>query len=208
MARQTIKYWQDRPARDHGDWLEGEGEGDWLKGYKKSQSHPHRRLIIGAILSCGEVDSVVEAGCNCGPNLAFIRDELKIPENSLAGIDASEKAIAFGKRELPEADLRVGDMKKLPWRDGVFSIALADASLMYCDDEESRVVLKELIRVSRKAIIIVDRIKGNDFIWGRDYGELLGELGYEVEAWKLGEADWPTSRGWQQDGFLWLARKK
>lgn len=203
MTRQGIDYWKTRPKRDRGDWLEG--EGDWVDGYWKSRSHPHRCLILQALATVDGLMSVLECGANCGVNLALIRDELLIPENSLAGIDASEMAIAFGRKKLPETDLRVGDMKKLPWGDGTFDVVLCDAVLMYSPDNEIEAQMREIDRVTKKAIIIVDRSQSNEHIWGRDYGELLCGLGYEVEAWKLEEKDWPTSRGWQSSGYLWLA---
>jgi len=41
---------------------------------------------------------------------------------SVTGIDAAEALLTVARRRLPEADLRYGDLEKLPYPDGSFDV--------------------------------------------------------------------------------------
>lgn len=208
---QDINYWANRPTIDHGDWLDG--KGDWIKAYWQSKSHPHRQLIINHLKLIKPIESVLEIGMNCGPNLSLIKDYFNLPENKLFGIDANKDAIDFGREQLPKADLRIGDFSKLPWLDRVADVVLADASLMYVAPGDIRAVIQELDRVSKRVIFIVDRYHrtkngvNNGYVWRRNYKLLLNDFGYNVLQTKISVEDWPVSIGWQKYGYIWLGKK-
>jgi len=54
------RYWENRKA-------------DWIETYWKTITHPHRDTLL-EVLNQVEFDSVLEIGCNCGPNLARIKE--------------------------------------------------------------------------------------------------------------------------------------
>ena len=105
-------------------------------------------------------------------------------------------------------------MIKLPWEDKSFDIGLADASLMYISSDDIDVVMIELVRVTKKALLIIDRFdeseKGviKNHIWTRNYPLILEKLGYKVEQIKLDEETWPGSINWQKFGYLFIATRK
>lgn len=213
MPPQGFQFWETRPKKDKGDWLDE--DGDWIDAYWRSREHPHRKLIIQSLREIGNVSSVLDAGCNCGPMLAVIKDELGIPEENMAGIDANKDAIDYGKERLPKADLRWGNFYKLPWGDKSFDAIVADACAMYIHSDDIRAVLADWDRVATRGIVIIDRyadsptgeLTSGGHIWARDYERLLADLGFEVTKMKLRPEDWPTSRGWMNDGWIWTASR-
>ena len=64
----------------------------------------------------------------------------------VSGLDASDGMIAFARRRLPEADLRVGDLVSLPFEDDSFDAVLACNSVQFTGDPVA--ALAEIRRVS------------------------------------------------------------
>jgi SAM-dependent methyltransferase len=63
-------------------------------------------------------DQVLDIGCGVGAFLRLAAGHGAEPH----GIDASEALVAFARTRLPGADLRVGEMEDLPWRDDSFDV--------------------------------------------------------------------------------------
>ena len=91
------KYWQYRPLTDkRRDWRNG--GSNWIDEYKESKSHPHRQLVVNAITQIPEVKSILEVGCGCGPNIAYLREHLHyLKDYNLAGIDINENSIKVAR---------------------------------------------------------------------------------------------------------------
>jgi len=185
-------------------------EGDWKQGdYKDSVDHPHREEIIKILKSIPDIfgKSILEIGCNSGPNLIKIKNNF--PMGQLAGIDISERAIKEGQRLLPEADLRVGTADKLPWSDKSFDIVLADAVLMYVGPDKIINTIGEMIRVAKDIIIIVDFHNFGDDIfgkingghWSRNYIKLFEKFGLKAKTIKITKEMWP-SYTWEKYGYF------
>jgi ubiquinone/menaquinone biosynthesis C-methylase UbiE len=184
-------------------------EGDWKQGdYKDSVDHPHREEIIKILKSIPDIfgKSILEIGCNSGPNLIKIKNNF--PMGQLAGIDISERAIKEGQRLLPEADLRVGTADKLPWPDKSFDVVLADAILMYIGPDKIQKVISEMIRVAKDMIIIVDFHYGNKIFgevncghWMRNYYKLFNLFDLKPEIKKITPEMWP-SKMWSTFGHF------
>lgn len=207
---QGIEYWKSRPRSDEQkDWTYG--EEDWLDGYWKSREHPHRELILHAINNVMPIGSLLEVGCNVGPNLAEIHDIY--PSIQLTGIDVNTEAIAEAQRLVPFAKTLVADLKQLPFENKSFDAVLSDAVLLYIEPKKIVPVLDELDRVTRKAMILVERYhrskRGREVghVWGRNYPSLLSEIGYSVSEIKLNSTYWPTSLNWQKYGKMYIAVK-
>ena len=70
---EDVRYWANRKSDDERlDWRNG--GGSWIDEYVASASHPHRALILNA-LERFEFNSLLEVGCNAGPNLMRIREK-------------------------------------------------------------------------------------------------------------------------------------
>jgi SAM-dependent methyltransferase len=201
---QGADYWINRPADDeHRDWLYE--TQDWVSGYEQSVDHPHRQLILDAL---PEVGSLAEIGCNVGPNLKAIR--AKYPNVRLWGMDVSPEAVKKAQSFVVSetVDVVEGNFLKLPWDSKSMDAVLADAVLMYANPDEIKIAMDEIDRVVRNLVIIVDRFdkkeSNNGYIWARNYKELLEAKGFVVESTKITEKNWPGSKGWAKDGYIFV----
>lgn len=206
MTIQDEKYWESRPENDpKKDW---KYDGTWLEGYEKSVDHPHRKIVLKHLR---KIDSLLEIGCNCGPNLIALNK--KNPNTKIYGIDINYDAIERAKVLVPRGRFTQGNFIELPYQNGSFDAVLADAVLMYVPPGEILDVLGEMDRVSNGKIVIVDRFAhsrlgiDSGFIWYRNYDQLLEELGMKVFKYKLKKEDWPHSVGWERAGYVWVGSR-
>ena len=191
-------YWKFRSCK-----------GDWGKGteYLDSINHSHRKAILDEVSEFDRGFSLLEVGCNSGPNLLKILE--KHPYTRLAGIDINRKAVERGQRT--GLDLKVGRADKLPYKDREFDIVLVDAVLMYIGPDKIRKVISEIGRMAKKKIIIIDFHKegvpaeGEVILghWVRDYKKLLGN---QTRIRKLTKEEW-DSYSWNKLGHLIVYEK-
>ncbi len=207
-------YWQKRHLSEIGDWND---RGDWVMGYWKSKNHPHRKFLIDKILSYN-IDSALEIGANCGPNLYLLAKF--DPRFRLAGIDINCSAVAAGreffqKSGIANVDLSVGgieDLKKIS--DKSFDIVFTDAVLIYVGPDKITKTVFEALRIARKAAIFLEWHQDSccDFgglgtfhfdHWKRDYKKLLAKFVPQtrVSIVKIPEGLWP-GRDWERFGHL------
>src|SRR5215218_2724859 len=85
---------------------------------------------------------VLDVGCGAGAFLRLVAERGATPH----GIDASEALIAFARRRLPDADLRVGEMEDLPWEDDSFELVTGFNSFFFANDMAA--ALREAGRVA------------------------------------------------------------
>jgi ubiquinone/menaquinone biosynthesis C-methylase UbiE len=87
---------------------------------------------------------LLEIGCGQSKGLKFlIKNNFK--EENIYGIDQSNEAINFSKKELPNAKLSVGDAYNLKFSDNFFDFVLLMEVIEHI--EEPNIVLKEIYRV-------------------------------------------------------------
>ena len=99
--------------------------------------------------------AVLDVGCGSG---AFL--ELAARHGAgVAGLDASEALLAIARRRVPEADLRVGDMRRLPFGDDAFDAVTGFNSFFLAPDMTEAV--REAGRVTRPGGPVVIQV------WGR-----------------------------------------
>ena len=210
---EDLNYWKNRPLDDvRRDWYYN--TDNWITDYRASVVHPHRKLTINALEELAPFESLLEGGCNCGPNLYLIKE--RFPGVKLAGIDVNEKAIEEAHRLLPDADIKIGDIEdKLPFEDKSFDIVLVDAVLMYVGPEKIKGVMSELDRVAKRGIILIEwdseSLLGEvkEHHWARDYKGLLEELGFKVEKTKIPAEAWPNRSGnWAKLGYVFGAERE
>jgi SAM-dependent methyltransferase len=99
--------------------------------------------------------AVLDVGCGSG---AFL--ELAAGRGArVAGLDASEELLAIARRRVPGADLRVGDMARLPFGDDAFDAVTGFNSFALAPDMAA--ALREAGRVARPGAPVVVQV------WGR-----------------------------------------
>jgi SAM-dependent methyltransferase len=100
-------------------------------------------------------DSVLDIGCGGG---AFLR--LAVERGAEAhGLDASESLIALARTRLPDVDLRVGEMERLPWDDETFDLVTGFNSFFFADDMVA--ALREAGRVAKPGAPVVVQVWGS-----------------------------------------------
>lgn len=203
---QGREYWEARPVTDEKkDWRDN---ADWIEGYWNSRSHLHRLLLLDELAKLPAFDSVLEVGCNCGPNLSLIQERFKTPV--LTGIDVNRDAVYLGEAMMPEVDFKVMGVEELAqFPDKSYDVVLADAVLMYVSKEKIQEVVDHLVRIARKAIVLVEWEHASEegvvenYHWARNYGALLGARGLEVRKVKIGKDFWPT-KTWSELGYIYI----
>jgi SAM-dependent methyltransferase len=98
--------------------------------------------------------AVLDVGCGSG---VFLRMAADLGARA-SGLDAAEGLIAIARRRLPEADLRVGDMMRLPWADDAFDLVAGFNSFFFADDMTAAV--REAGRVARPGAPVVIQVWG------------------------------------------------
>ena len=209
------KYWAERhlSERKQNDW--NNETNDWITSYWNSMDHPHRQFLI-EIISHYNPLSILEIGCNCGPNLFLLAK--KFPNVVITGIDINPMAVQKGNEWLTKesilnvklSECKAGEL--LQFNDKNFDVVFTDAVLIYSGPDKIKKVIEEMLRVSRKALILMEwhdfNSKHNSLgrykrHWVRDYKTLLKEFVSEdkIKINKLPNNLW-TDRNWQKYGAI------
>jgi SAM-dependent methyltransferase len=123
------------------DWAETwEGPGGW------------GGLVYEHVLersSIGPGTSVLDCGCGAGRFLQMAAGR----GAEVAGIDAAAPLIEIAAEQMPEGDLRVGELESLPWPDGSFDVVTGFSSFQFADEKVR--ALGEARRVARRHVAVV-----------------------------------------------------
>lgn len=135
----------------------------WAEKYisKEAISQAHREFLIERISSYFPFESVLEMGSSAGPNLYLLAK--RFPKVKFYGIDISVKAVKTGrkffiKEKLNNVSLILGkfdDIKKI--QDKSMDIVFSDAALIYVGRDKINLIIKEMMRVAKKAIILCEQ---------------------------------------------------
>lgn len=185
------QYWSNRHLHKGNDWNNPHhiGETDeWVLGYWESRNHSHRSFLLEKIAGFSPISSILEIGCNCGPNLYLITQ--KFPGIEIQGIDINPVAIRkgnelFNLEGISNVQLSIGKADELgQFRDKSFDIVFTDAVLIYIGPDKIEKVLKEMLRVSRLVLVLLEQHDSDAGImgkyrrgkWIRDYVALLKQF--------------------------------
>jgi len=212
------KEWATRHLRksDKDDW--GKGNTDWIKGYWDSQNHPHRQFLVEKIGVFSPISSILEIGCNCGPNLCLLAK--KFPNAEIRGVDINPMAVKKGNEYLMQerisnVRLSVGKADELSeFPNKAFEIVFTDAVLIYIGPDKIEKVIKEMLRIASRCLILCE---WHDFsmkdkqgrglyhlgFWKRDYNALLEKFVQkdQITVIKIPECLWPET-GWGEAGAM------
>jgi len=170
---------QDRVYPD--DW--------WLTKYWGDTEGSHRDAIIRALEQLDGVASVLEVGCNTGPNLRRIH--ARWPLVDLAGMDIHPGAIQFGRAQAQEEGWHfagyVGDLRELGLLgEDAADVVLSCYALAYLDPRDIQAVLEACVRAARRAVVLCEPmvLDGDEQFspggvpeYAYDYGKRLAGLG-------------------------------
>ena len=205
------RYWAMRHRYEGNDW--GNQENEWVRGYWDSRDHSHRSFLIERICEFSP-SSILEVGCNCGPNLYLLAK--RFPGAKIRGIDINPVAVQKGNEWLardgiPNVKLLEGKADELgQFQDKSFDVVFTDAVLIYIGPDKIKKVIEEMLRVTRQALILLEwhcfNSKSNPLgvyagHWMRDYVALLKEFVPErkIQVIKLPEELW-SDENWQRYG--------
>jgi ubiquinone/menaquinone biosynthesis C-methylase UbiE len=210
------KEWATRHLRRNecDDW--GNGSGDWIKSYWNSQNHSHRPFLMEKISTFSPISSILEIGCNCGPNLYLLAK--KFPDAQIRGIDINPMAVQNGNEWLAQEGisnvrLLVGKADDLgEFQDKSFDIVFTDAVLIYIGPDKIKKVIQGMLRIARKALILFEWHSFDSaadprgvFVghWMRDYATLLKEFAPQENIYitKMPEELW-ADKYWQKYGGI------
>lgn len=193
---------------------------DWIDNcWSLQKSHSHRSFLIEAISKFNPT-SVLEIGCNYGPNLRLLNES--IPGIEMYGVDINPLAIQKGnewllQNEISNIKLLEGKADELgQFQDKSFDVVFTDAVLIYIGPDKIETVIKDLIRITRKALILVEWYNfGSDQkdpsghgiyykgLWKRNYMNLIKQFAPEdqINVMKFTEDMWQESN-WNKVGAL------
>lgn len=98
---------------------------------------------------------VLDIGCGTGVFLRLVADRGATP----FGLDASEALLEIARERVPEADLRVGEMERLPYADDGFDLVTGFNSFFFAADMVA--ALRGAARVAKPDAPVVIQV------WGR-----------------------------------------
>lgn len=176
----TTAYWTPTPA--DVPQLEATAAHYW-----ESAAAPHRAWAVAAIRQLAGVRSVLDLGCQCGPNLRALQPWM--PSVRLVGLDCNAHALGFGRRWLPEAEFVEGAIPEAlaQWPDGAFDVVLSTYCLAYQSPETIIDALEACLRLARVGVVLIEpmpnpdpeciTVNGSPYVeWRHPYGVLLGSL--------------------------------
>jgi SAM-dependent methyltransferase len=139
-------------SAEHNGHAWGLRARDWSE--TESQMRPSYELAVKrAGLRPGQ--TVLDAGCGSGAFLRVAADHGAV----VSGIDASEALLAIARERVPDADLSLGDLQRLPYADDTFDAVTGFCSFFFADDMVE--ALREAGRVAKPGAPIVIQV------WGR-----------------------------------------
>ena len=202
-------YW----ANKQDDIWDNSETNDWIRDIWDSQNHSHRTILLEKIFKYSP-QSILEVGCCCGPNLNLLAKML--PNTSIRGIDINPQAVKKGNKWLAQekksnVELILGKADDLQqFQNKNFDVVFTDAVLMYVGPDKIKKVINELLRVSRKALVLLEwqdfnatynPLGKNIHHWVRDYKTLLQEIAPEAHVIisKLPDDLW-EDKNWKKHG--------
>lgn len=108
------------------------------------------RMEIVKVIGKLNVKSVLAVGCGTGPFYPILKE--KYPKIKYKGTDYSKRLIKIAKKEFPEADFEVQDMRKMKEKDNSWDLVLAYHALDHSGDW--KIALKEMSRIARRYVIV------------------------------------------------------
>jgi SAM-dependent methyltransferase len=112
-------------------------------------------------LGVGEGDRLLDVACGSG----FAIELARIRGASCAGIDASQRLVAVAQDRNPECDIRVGDMRSLPWDDETFDVVTSFRGIWATTPDAVDEVRRVLVTGGRLAMTVWGNVGKSSGAW-------------------------------------------
>lgn len=160
-----------------------------FEGAHEQGDSAHNRaleLLVGILPTLG-AQSVLDVGTGTGRALRYL--SAMLPELALSGVEpVDELSRQAVERGLPSGMIRTASGENLPFEDGSVDVVTSFGVLHHVASPEK--VLKEMLRVARKAVFISD---GNRFAQGRPAARYMKLALHAAGLWPA--FDWVRTRG-------------
>ena len=136
------------------------GKSYLAEGRLRELPDSNRKLLYSAMLKAFDkisFSSLLEVGCGFGRNLGIISDSFS--SKQLFGIDLSSEMISAAKSHLksyPKIGVEKQDLKEMGFEEQGFDVVLSCETLLYVKKQDIKKAVNELIRVSRKYVVLVE----------------------------------------------------
>lgn len=130
------------------------------EGYWNNRNLPSKHFLAEKIAAFAPINSILEVGCNSGPNLYLLAK--RFPQAQIVGIDINSKAVQYGNAQfaqegIPNVKLSLGKADELgQFQDKSFDVVFTRAVLIHIGPDKINNVIKEMIRITRRALILVE----------------------------------------------------
>lgn len=180
--------------------------------YIKFRKSRDEKKIISSKLKDINFKSIMEVGCQWGENLKVIKSDF--PNKKVIGIDINKYVLAEAKNYLDGIELKCGDVKKLDIPDKSVDVVFTEALFCMLNFNEVEIGLKELVRIAKKYIFLVEldiyNITDNKMGMvglrtAADWVGLLNDLGIKATKRKLTTKEWNVEP-WKTYGYLISAK--
>ena len=107
-------------------------------------AEPHNRPLFEAVLDATGVRAgtrLLDVGCGSAMTLVLAHDRGAV----VHGSDVSPGLLGVARRRLPAADLRLGEMERLPWDDASMDVVVGVNAFQFAGDPVA--ALREAVRV-------------------------------------------------------------
>jgi SAM-dependent methyltransferase len=138
-------------SAEHNGHVWGLRARDWSETEAQMRSS-YELAINRSGLRAGQ--TVLDAGCGSGAFLRVAADRGAV----VSGIDASEALLAIARERVPDADLTLGDLQRLPYAGDTFDAVTGFCSFFFADDMVE--ALREAGRVAKPGAPVVIQVWG------------------------------------------------
>ncbi len=135
----------------------------WVDLYQQSWSDPHRGVLLRCLEQLGPHESLLELGCNAGPNLIAISKGLSAVPARMHGIDLNAPAVEAARGYFERAGWRHISVERgllpeaaAPIGDRSWDAVIAIAHLMHLAPGAFEQTLAHAQRIARRHLIIMD----------------------------------------------------
>jgi SAM-dependent methyltransferase len=125
----------------------------WYRGMRQISA----ALLGDALTRPGQ--RILDAGCGTGGFLRWALDSGSFA--SASGIDIGSAAVELARERVPEADLRTGPLRSLPFDDGSFDLVVTNDVLQHIPEDDVADSLRELHRVLSAGGLLFLRTNGS-----------------------------------------------